>query len=53
VSGINSAGDQRLMEIALGLEVLNALAEEAQKLRKDFYSFWLGTQSFAVIRCMR
>jgi len=49
VSEINPAGDQKLIEITSDLAVLKALAEDAQKLGKDFYSFSLGIQSFAVI----
>ncbi|KAH8758803.1 hypothetical protein BGZ57DRAFT_906933 [Hyaloscypha finlandica] len=36
-------------KLRVNLAVLKALAEDAQKLGKDFYSFSLGIQSFAVI----
>jgi hypothetical protein len=40
---------RKLIEITSDLVVLKALVEDTQKLRKDFYLFSLGIQSFIVI----
>jgi hypothetical protein len=38
-----------LIETPLDIKVLNELAEDARKLKKDFYSFSLDIQNFAIM----